>query len=318
MSPLRFQRFATGALVYTLAVILWGAFVRVTGSGAGCGSHWPTCHGQVIPRAPSTETLIELTHRVTSSVAGLLAIALFVLARRTFQKGHFARAMAGASLILMITEGLVGAGLVLFEKVAHDQSLGRGVWMAAHLINTFLLVAAMTLCAWAATSTRRPRWSLRERVGRLSLGSLALLLLTGVTGAIAALGDTLFPAETLAHGLAADFAPGSHLFVKLRAVHPFVAVLSAVVVLMAASTLARDKDERIRAAAQRSGTLVVVQVLFGLVNLLLAAPAIMQLGHLLLADLLWMSAVVLAANALSGAPSPVVAGSPGPAEPSPG
>jgi len=54
-----FAKAAWGVLAYSILVILWGAYVRISFSGDGCGDHWPLCHGEVIPTAPSVKTLIE-------------------------------------------------------------------------------------------------------------------------------------------------------------------------------------------------------------------------------------------------------------------
>jgi heme A synthase len=94
-------------------VILWGAFVRATGSGAGCGSHWPLCNGELVPRAPQVETVIEFIHRATSGLAFLLVLGLFVLAWRVYPKGDLVRRAAALSFLFIVTEALVGAGLVL-------------------------------------------------------------------------------------------------------------------------------------------------------------------------------------------------------------
>ena len=87
-------RFAWGVLAINIVVILWGAFVRASGSGAGCGSHWPLCNGEVVPVAVQVQTVIEFTHRVTSGTAFLLVIGLLVWARRAFPVGHQVRAAA--------------------------------------------------------------------------------------------------------------------------------------------------------------------------------------------------------------------------------
>ena len=81
-----FAAYAWAVLGFNLLVILWGAFVRATGSGAGCGSHWPLCNGEVLPRAPALATLIEFSHRLTSGVALLLVIGLVVGAWRGFPR----------------------------------------------------------------------------------------------------------------------------------------------------------------------------------------------------------------------------------------
>ncbi len=290
---------ADSTLVVTLLVILWGAFVRATGSGAGCGNHWPMCNGEVIPRGASTQTLIELTHRLTSGVALLLVVALFVVARRAWPRGHVGRRAAALTLFLMVTEALIGAGLVLFEKVAHDQSLARGAWMTAHLLNTLMLLAAMAVTCWACRRPDEGRWSWRGRAGLLLGTALASFLLVGVSGAIAALGDTLFPAKTLAEGLLADRSPSAHLFVQLRVLHPFVAVATSVHLVIVAATFGRSSDVATGRLASYVGFGAVLQVAVGVVNLLLAAPVFMQIVHLLVADLLWLALVWLTASALS-------------------
>ena len=139
-----YARFAWATLTFTLFVILWGAFVRATGSGAGCGSHWPLCNGEVVPHSPAWSTVIEFGHRLTSGLSLLLVIGLWWGGRSRYPERAPARRAAGWSLFFMVTEALIGAGLVLFEYVADDARVARGFWVAGHLVNTFLLVAAMT------------------------------------------------------------------------------------------------------------------------------------------------------------------------------
>jgi heme a synthase len=299
MDQARFRKLATFALAATLGVILWGAFVRATGSGAGCGSHWPTCNGEVVPRAPSAATLIEFTHRATSGVAFLLVALQLVWALRAFPAGHPVRAGASASMLFMITEAAVGAALVLFEYVAHDASLARALWMAVHLVNTFLLVGAMTCTLWWARGGSPVRLRGQGATGALLAVGLGGVLAVGMTGAIAALGDTLFSAASLRDGLAQDLSPTAHFLLPLRALHPIVATVVGVYLLVARGVVAARRPsptvERLSAA---TGALVGLQLCAGLLNLLLLAPAWMQLIHLLLADLLWMALVTLAAAAL--------------------
>src|SRR5664279_6195716 len=71
-------RFAWALLAYNIAVILWGGLVRATGSGAGCGEHWPLCNGVVVQHSPSVQTMIELTHRITSGITVLAMLALLI------------------------------------------------------------------------------------------------------------------------------------------------------------------------------------------------------------------------------------------------
>ncbi len=297
------SRLAWGTLALTMAVIAWGAFVRASGSGAGCGAHWPLCNGQVVPRDPALETAIELTHRVTSGAALLAVLALAVLVFRRFESGAPARPAALAAVVFMVAEAAIGAGLVLLELVADNESLARAYWMAAHLVNTFLLLAALAATAWfagPAAGARRAPLPARARVVVVSL--LGLLLLVGASGGVAALGDTLYPAASLGEGLRQDFAPGSALLLRLRALHPLLAFLAGAALVFAVPWLARRADGRRAGAAGRAVVLLVVlQVAAGVVNLLLLAPIWMQIVHLFLADALWV-ALVLFALGLATAP----------------
>lgn len=294
------RRYAVSVLAFNVGVILWGAFVRASGSGAGCGSHWPTCNGEVVPRAESVETLIELTHRLTSGVAFLLVLALMIAALRARPKGHPMRAAAVLSFVFMVLEAAVGAGIVLLELVADNQSIARAAWMSAHLVNTFLLLACLTLSAW---------WSREDAVGlalrgRSALGwivGLALLgtILVGVTGAITALGDTLFPARTLREGIAQDLSPAAHFLIRLRVWHPVSAVLVGLYTVAAGGLAWMIRpDPIVRRAAIVLAALFVAQIAGGFVNLVLLAPTWMQMVHLLMADAVWMALVILGAVVL--------------------
>lgn len=296
---------ALTTLLYTLAVILWGAFVRVTGSGAGCGDHWPLCNGTVLPRSPTLETVIEFTHRFTSGILLLLMVAWVFSAFRTFGKGHPARVTVVWSAVFLVIEALLGAGLVLFEMVADNPSVARGWWMAAHLVNTFILIGWMALTVWfgwSSDSSRRLDFGNANNVHVWKFAvALLLLAFAGASGAVAALGNTLFPAETLAAGVRMDFDPASHILVRLRVWHPVLAVAAVVWLLGLAIPLASSDRSTVRGWAGILGGLVVVQAVAGLVNLLLLAPVWLQLTHLLLADCVWMATVVLGAAALERA-----------------
>jgi cytochrome c oxidase assembly protein subunit 15 len=299
-----FTRFAWSVLAVNLAVVAWGAFVRATGSGAGCGKHWPTCNGEVVPRDPGVATAIEFTHRATSGVALLLVVVLAVWAARAFPRGHAARKAAWAALALMFAEALVGAGLVLFGWVARDASPERGWVMAVHLTNTFLLLGALALVAeWSA----RPGLALAGRGAVLASLAVAFaaVLLAGVTGAIAALGDTLFPAKSFVEGLRDETAEGAHLLLRLRILHPFAAIAAGAALLAAARLALRaGPDERVRRAALALMALVALEIALGGANVLLLAPVWLQLVHLLAADAIWIALVLLAAAALAPGAAP--------------
>ena len=309
------RRYAYGVLACNIGVILWGAFVRASGSGAGCGSHWPTCNGEVMPRAESLETFIELTHRLTSGIAFLLVLGLMIAALRARPKRHPMRGAAVLAFVFMVLEAAIGAGIVLLELVADNQSLARAGWMSAHLVNTFLLLACLTLSAWwsdedAVGIELRSRSSLAWIVGLALLGTIVV----GVTGAITALGDTLFPARSLSEGIAQDLSPTAHFLIRLRVWHPVSAVLVGLYTVAAGglATMIRP-DPIVRRAAVVLAAVFVLQIGCGFLNLLLLAPTWMQMVHLLMADVVWMALVITAATVLRPAGEVTTAASTRPA-----
>ncbi|HUE04714.1 MAG TPA: COX15/CtaA family protein [Bryobacteraceae bacterium] len=290
----RFSHAAWGVLAYNMLVVLWGAFVRATGSGAGCGNRWPLCNGAVVPRAPRIETVIEFAHRATSGLAIASVAALCLWAFQLFPRGHRARLFAALSVVFLFLEALLGAGLVLFQYVEHNASAGRAAYLAAHLVNTQILLAMLVLTAWFGADPVARRW--RSAPG-LVLAGLPVSIVVAVSGAIAALGDTLFPAASVASGIRQEFSSTASVLLRLRAVHPVIAVIGGVVVLFAAVTTMRAG----RAAAARMGAilsgLVFLQLAAGAINIVLLAPVWMQIVHLLLADLLWIALIVMTLEA---------------------
>lgn len=297
----RFAVFAWGVLAYNLAVILWGAFVRASGSGAGCGAHWPLCNGEVIPQAAHSKTLIELTHRLMSGLALIVIVALAVWAFRAYRRGHPVRRGATLSVVFILTEALIGAGLVLFELVADNASMARAMFMSVHLINTFVLLAVLALTAWWASGGEPlRRWRAQGALRWLFAAALLGTLLLAVSGAVAALGDTLFPSKSLAAGLGEDFSPTSHLLIRLRLLHPFLAVTVGFLVLSTALAASRLHPGPWTARWMWALTaLVLAQLVAGSLNVYLLAPVWLQLVHLLLADLMWLALVLLTATALA-------------------
>jgi heme A synthase len=295
--PKSFARYAWAVLAYNVGVVLWGAFVRATGSGAGCGNHWPLCNGTVTQHSPSAATIIEFTHRVTSGLDLALVALLVVWAFRRFPSHHPVRLGATLSALFLVTEALIGAALVLLEHVAKNASVSRAYSLSTHLINTLTLLACLTLTAW--WSTERPAPKGVPSVSRVWMAgvSLASVVLLGISGAITALGDTLFPVSSLAAGLAQDLDPAANIFLRLRLFHPLIAAaVGAWLLFYAVSAASRRPD--LGGRAWSLVALLGAQIVAGLVNLLLLAPVWMQLVHLLLADLLWITLVLLCATSL--------------------
>jgi heme A synthase len=296
-----FAKYAWFVLGFNLLVILWGVFLRASKSGDGCGQHWLTCHGEVVPSAPELKTVIEFSHRITSAIAFFLVTGLLIWTFRKYTKGDAIRRTALFSFIFIITEAAVGAGLVLTGNTAETLSAARPFWAAGHLINTFILLAFLTLTARFASGGGPLDW----RRGRRFLVPIALslvaVLLIGLTGSIAALANMLFPSGTLTEGLAKDFSPTSHMLLRLRLFHPITAILASVFLIFLTGWMVKttEGNNGIARWANVISILLLVQLAFGSLTLYMLAPIVMQLGHLFLADAIWISLILFTAAFLS-------------------
>lgn len=296
-----FATYAWVLVAYTLFVILWGVVVRATGSGAGCGSHWPTCNGEVLPALHQMETVIEFGHRLTSGAMGLLVLALVVWAWRLYGRNHHVTKAAIATLVVTIIEGLLGALLVRAELVADNASVARAVVIALHLVNTYLLLTVIVATAWWGSG--QPKLQLRGQPQRLVWllgGGVALMALLGMTGAVTALGDTLFPTESLLHGIQQDLDPTAHFLIQLRVIHPAVAILTGFYIVITARMVREWRtNQHTTLLSHATSLLFFAQLAVGALNLGLLAPIWMQVIHLLVADLIWGVYILLAIAALN-------------------
>lgn len=290
-----FKKCSHALLYYTLLVVLWGAWVRISHSGDGCGDTWPLCHGQILPDAEHGKTWVELSHRLTSGLFGLLVIFLYLRARSIFQKDHPARGWAFWTLFFTITEALLGAKLVLFGLVGSDSSAFRMFAMILHLLNSMTLVACITMLV--ETSQKE---SLRLRLGlthwgrRLSRIFIVSFLALAATGAVAALSTTLFPSQSLVEGLQNDLARDSHWLLRLRVSHPTLGILLGGGLALALWLMLQSMESPTELLRRRTKILMALissNVVFGLVTLLQLSPIWMKLGHLLLGYLTWIALV---------------------------
>ena len=292
------RRFAWGVLAYFIAVILWGTVVRATGSGAGCGDHWPLCNGTVLLRFPRVATMIEFTHRLSSGVAFFAIVGLLVWTFARTARGHLARAAVVAALVFTIIEAAIGALLVKLGLTAESHSPLRAPYLALHLTNTLLLVAALALTAhFLGRRTGFLRGRIRVVSPWSSIICCAAVLAVAVTGALAALADTLFPPRSLALAFHQDFSSKSVWLVHWRWTHPLLAVLSSVFFLwVVARAMQRSAHWDNRGLAVLVLALLAVQYALGVSDILLLTPVWLQVAHLLGADVLWTAFVVLAAR----------------------
>ncbi|MBT9331224.1 COX15/CtaA family protein [Paracidobacterium acidisoli] len=288
--------FAWGVVAYNVLVIVWGAAVRATGSGAGCGDHWPLCNGNVVLHHPGVATLIEFAHRASSGVALLAVIALTFWIFRTTPRYHAARFWSMASLLLTLNEALLGALLVLLGLVAHNQSGARAVYFGLHFTNTMLLLATLALTAhFLSRRLGFMRGSTEFRAPLLASVGLLATLATGVMGSLAALGDTLYPARDLWAAIAEDFSSHSSWLLRIRWIHPALAfVAGAFLLWLIIRNLPGGNAPGNRSLALVLLGLLALQYTLGFTDVALLAPVWLQLAHLFVADLLWITLVVLA------------------------
>lgn len=294
-------RFAWTVVGYNVLVVLWGALVRATGSGAGCGNHWPLCNGQVVPISPTLHTVIEFTHRMMVSGSVFAVIALLVWTWRATHKGMAARVFAAISAVLLVNEAFLGALLVKLGYVTGNQSIGRVVVLSVHLSNTLLLLGTLALTAYMLGTAQL--WSqLRARGADKSIALVGIVatLGVGVSGSLAALGDTLFPASSLGAALTQDFAANSPWLLRLRGVHPASAFIAALFVLW---LVIRARRGGLARGANFVLALLAAQFILGVTDVLLLAPTWMQIVHLLGADVYWITLVLLAAAVIWPAPA---------------
>lgn len=301
----RFARYAWFVLAYNLLVIIWGVFLRASKSGDGCGQHWLTCHGEVVPSAPELKTVIEFSHRVTSSLDGLIVIALLIWAFSRWKSIKSAETwrtlkMAIGSFVFVVVEGLLGAGLVLTGNTAENLTAARPFWMAAHLITTLVLLTFLTLTAWFASGGKPLDFKARPKIIWLFAAAIVGVLLVGMSGSVAALSSMIFPSETLTEGIAKDFSATSNILLRLRVSHPILSVGVSVYLFFLASWLKNKFAENASVVrwANVLSLLILIQVLWGAFTLLTLAPIVMQIVHLFLADAVWISFVLLAASVL--------------------
>jgi heme a synthase len=303
----RFTKYAWFLVLYNMFVIAWGAVVRATGSGAGCGNHWPQCNGEILPALHQMETLIEFVHRLTSGLDGLLVIVLVVWAFRLQPVQWFVRRMAVMSLIFIIIEGALGAALVRFELVTDNSSWARAVMIGLHLTNTLILLAFLTLTAWGAAQGKTYfQITAPTRIFAAFIVAIVLFALLSAAGAVTALGDTLFPSASLMAGLQQDLSPTAHYLIRLRFWHPVIAIVTSVYLLGLGWYVQRQfASERVQTLINVLFMVIGLQIAVGFVNVGLLAPLWMQIVHLLLADCLWILLFVITAATLTLEPQQV-------------
>lgn len=297
MKTERFAKFAGFVLLYNLAAVAWGVFVRASKSGDGCGTRWPLCDGASLPLNGDFARYVEASHRITTSMVGLWAILLVVWAFRVFPRRHLARTASVGFLIMSGVEALIGYALVANRLVVMNDSALRAAYMAGHVVSTFLLLGCSVLIVQAAGSARPVRVKGQRAVGWiLGLAALGMIFL-GVSGAISALGHQLKPVDNV---LQAAMNPATFWMVRLQPLHPLIAISIGLYLLLAGGLIQHLRpDDHVRKAVRWMIGIYGLQLAIGAMNIWFSAPIPMQMIHLVMADLNWISLVVLGAYAMT-------------------
>lgn len=288
-----FSRFLKILIIYTLLVILWGAWVRISHSGDGCGDTWPLCQGRLIPEAEQQKTWVEYTHRLMSGLYGLFVLGLYLWGKKVYTTLHPARKAGLFTLLFMCTEALLGAKLVLFKLVGTDSSFFRLFAISLHQINSLLLMGSTLV--WMLQSQLPLSSTHGNSFHFKKLSYIWLVILIATTGAWAALASTLFPTSSLAQGWAEDLSAHSHFLLKLRIVHPLLALIAGtcIAVFFWRRYQSASSPELQKKALQNS-VFFSVALVFGILTLLMLSPIWMKLAHLAIAHGIFISIVYYA------------------------
>ena len=294
-------RFAWLVVAYNIAVIVWGAYVRATGSGAGCGRHWPLCNGEVLPATPQTQTVIEFTHRVSSGLSLVLVLILLIWCWRRTARGEWARYSAVSATVLLLNEALLGALLVLVDRFGGlEQPTAHAFFLCVHFGNTLLLLAALALTArWLSPSGRRLEWTATPyQTIAIGFGVVSIIII-GMTGSLASLGDAIFRVDSLRHAVLLDFSSTAPTLLRLRILHPVAAVIGSIYILWLLQAFWRKRDRS--AWVPLLPIVLTVQIALGAMNVILLAPVWLQMTHLLVAEIFWIVVVLASADRLFAA-----------------
>lgn len=278
-------------LVVSIFSIIAGAIVRATGSGDGCGSSWPTCNGEIIPKLDNSSELIEFSHR---SISGILLIITLIIFVKSFidEVPTLQKRIIWFLTFFVLLEALIGAVIVIYEWVGLNSSAPRIIAVPLHLVNTFGLLGTYTLLFHL---TKHSKTNLIYFFDRGFKIGLFLFLLSGASGSIAALADAIFPSESFITGLAEDFDSKSQILTRLRILHPLFASALSVYLYSEANRLQTEY----KVITKNIKLLIFLGIFLGVLNVVSNIILPLSILHLLIADLLWIVYVYKSAEKIT-------------------
>ena len=306
---MRLARVATLAVIVTYLHLVFGGIVRITGSGMGCGDHWPRCNGSWIPPFNDATVMIEWTHRLLALLV-ILAIVWLVLAARR-QPADAAIGAPGAvfrpavlALVLVITVALLG---MITVKLGNTTMATVAHWTLAMTLLAVLLVAAVRAGAFggAAVATEPGTPRAMRSIGAGAAMAFIVVILGGLVAKApgAAVACTGFPLC----GDAPAGVPGGAAHIQLT--HRVVAYLLFFHALAIALSVSRRGGESatVRRAVKVAAALVVSQVVIGAAMVLSLLPHTLRFLHQAVGIAVWLTMFVAAYLARRAATMPRLA-----------
>lgn len=280
------RRWAMAASVLTVVLIVIGGVVRITGSGMGCGDHWPRCNGEWFPPL-DLPTFIEIFHRWTAALVSVAITGAAIIAVRRHRASPRLLIPALLGIALLVLQVLLGAVTVKLE-------LPPAV-VIVHLLNAMLVLAAVLWTALEAGSPGRPnsvagnRAPARWALGVAGFGLLVILWGAQVANLHAGAVCTGFP---LCAG--AGFGPPKTALGPLHWTHRILAYgFLAVSILTVVRSRAPSVPPSVRRAASAVLLATTAQVVVAAAMVLLALPPVLRALHLGVGTLVWVALIVL-------------------------
>jgi heme A synthase len=283
------RRFSYAALLVAFTHLVFGGIVRISGSGMGCGEHWPLCYGHLFPPMDRPDLVVEWTHRLLASILVLTVVAFAVVAWRARAeprvggRGGVLRA-AMLAVVVVIAAALLGAVTV---KLGNPPYATVAHWLVAMTLFATLGAAAMragALGGAAATSE-----AVSRRVVRAAYAAAAIAFLTVALGGLtaklpsAAIACRSFPL------CGRDAAAGAEA-VHVQLTHRVLALLLLLHLIGVVAGLSRRRAESrtvARAAAVALG-LVILQLTVAASMVLLTLPAVLRSLHEAVGISVWL------------------------------
>jgi heme A synthase len=295
MKNQRFAVYTWGVLFYTIGVVLLTAYVQ-----AVCHSNGLLCH-LTAPISPVANlSLLEWAYHISAAGALLLTGALLVWSRRVYERGAAVRRVAWLAMGFAILDVLTGARAMQVAQMDTYVSTTHMLWMLLDLSTTLLLVANLALCAWWAAGNAimqtRP-----DGLISIAMGSVfVLLLLVSASGSIATPDSARFATVTVAASLQADVHTMFQVLNRMGDLHPVLAMLMSIYVAGVAWLMYHHtQTSTTRRLAVLVTVFIILEIVVGVLNLTLLTPIALQLLHLLLHTLLWITLTLLASEALA-------------------